>query len=157
MNNRVTAERRTSYFVTNVALNPSSNVAHHTSHIIDVRTTFPRINNVSFPNPAIIMASSVEDGKLYKIMRPGFEEKKAGNPRLQAAREQAAPLFAKGSSITDAEKKILVSLYDEMYYHDALTKLLDYHHPSTSIARLNKPETIDKLIQANDGLPTVTQ
>ena len=92
-----------------------------------------------------------------KVMRPGFEEKKQGNPKLQAAREQAAPLFAKGTNLSDAEKKLLSTLYDEMYYRDALTKLLEHHHPSTSIARLNKQETISKIIQAQIGFPAIYQ
>ena len=92
-----------------------------------------------------------------KVMRPGFEEKKSGNPKLQAAKEQAPPLFAKGTNLSDAEKKLLSTLYDEMYYRDALTKLLEHHHPSTSIARLNKQDTIAKIIQAQIGFPAIYQ
>ena len=44
-----------------------------------------------------------------------------------------------------------------MFYKDSLATLLAHHHPSTGPLRLAKPDLIQRVIQANAGLPTMDQ
>jgi hypothetical protein len=88
-------------------------------------------------------------------MRPPFEEDPKGNGKLKSCREKGAPLIALANTLTDPQRTTLRELYDAMYYKEALTVMLIFHHPSTDKMKLNKPDTINRLISANAGFPMI--
>lgn len=91
----------------------------------------------------------------HRVMKPGYEEKRDGNPALEEIRKLAAPIFARGAAINTAEKATLAKFYNTLYYKEPLAKMLQVAHPSTKAMRLTKDDIIARIIQSNLGFPTI--